>query len=156
MLKKDLSRPMEPIFCLAHRMETIVDKYVFKPMGISPISVKILKALSLHFPLSPGDLIEITNSTKSNISQRLNILEKEGSVRRNYASDKNDKRKVQLQLTVFGRKKIAIIEKRFEKAHISFARKFSAKELEQHRLFMQKINTILDKEEDGLEKLFKN
>jgi len=49
-----------------------------------------------------------------------------------------------------------MIEKRFEKAHISFSKRFSAAELEQHKLFMQKINTILDKEEGELEKLFKN
>ncbi|MFA7319739.1 MAG: MarR family transcriptional regulator, partial [Parcubacteria group bacterium] len=85
MPKKDLFRPIEPIICLARRMEIIADKYVFKPLGISPISMKILKALKWHASLSPSDLIEITNSTKSNISQRLNLLEKEGSVRRDYA-----------------------------------------------------------------------
>jgi len=156
MSEKYLEKPVDSMVYLVHRMEIIANKYVFQPLGISPISMKILKSLQLHSSLSPSDLIEITNSTKSNISQRLNFLEKEGSIQRNYASDKNDKRKVQLQLTALGRKKIVIIEKRFEKAHISFARKFSAKELEQHRLFMQKINTILDKEEDELKKLFKN
>jgi DNA-binding MarR family transcriptional regulator len=156
MLEKDLFRPIESVVCLARRMENIADKYVFKPMGISSINMKILKALKWHVSLSPSDLIEITNSTKSNISQRLNFLEKEGSIRRNYASDKNDKRKVQLQLTTLGRKKLAVIEKRFEKAHISFSKRFSVEELAQHKLFMQKINTILDKEEDELKKLFKN
>ena len=156
MPKENKDKPIESMVCLAHRMENIANKYVFQPMGISPVSMKILKALRLHASLSPSDLIKITNSTKSNISQRLNFLEKEGSIQRHYASDKSDKRKVQLQLTTLGKNKLATIEKRFEKAHISFSKKFSAKELEQHRLFMQNINTILDKEEDELAKLFKN
>lgn len=156
MPKKDLFRPIEPIVFLVRRMEIIADKYVFKPLGISPISMKILKALKWHTSLSPSDLIEITNSTKSNISQRLNLLEKEGSVRRDYASDKSDKRKVRLQMTAAGRKKLMMIEKRFEKAHISFSKRFSVEELEQHKLFMQKVNAILDKEEDELKRLFKN
>ncbi len=156
MSKKYIEKPIESVVCLAHRMEAIANKYVFQPMGISPVSMKILKALKIHVSLSPSDLIEITNSTKSNISQRLNFLEKEGSIHRNYASDKSDKRKVQLQLTATGKNKLATIEKRFEKAHISFSRKFSAEEIEHHQLFMQKINAILDKEEDELAKLFKN
>lgn len=156
MKKKDILSPAEPIICLAHRLESIANKYVFQPMGFSSVSMKILKALRLHASLSPSNLIEITNSTKSNISQRLNFLEKEGYIKRSCASGEKDKRKVDIRLTVSGEKKLAGIEKRFKKAHICFARKFSQEEISQHKIFMQKINTILDTEESELEKLFKN
>ncbi|MFA5993686.1 MAG: winged helix-turn-helix transcriptional regulator [Parcubacteria group bacterium] len=156
MPNKKTPSPVEPIICLAHRLEAIANKYVFQPMGFSSVSMKILKALQLHSSLSPSDLITITSSTKSNISQRLNFLEKEGYLKRNSASVSSDQRKINIQLTRLGEKKLLEIEKRFNKARISFAQKLTAKEIEQHRLFIQKINTILDSEENELEKLFKN
>ncbi|EKE11402.1 MAG: hypothetical protein ACD_15C00084G0003 [uncultured bacterium] len=156
MEKKDNLSPIQSIICLAHRFEAIANKYVFQPMGFSSVSMKILKALSFNPSLSPSDLIEITSSTKSNISQRLNFLEKEGYIKRNYASNKTDKRKVNIRLTKLGGEKLEDIEKRFKKAHISFAQKLTRKEIEQHDIFFKKLNDILDSGENELEKLFKN
>jgi DNA-binding MarR family transcriptional regulator len=155
MKKTGAISPIEPMVCLAHRLEAIANKYVFQPMGFSSVSMKIMKMLRSHPSLSPGDLIGITNSTKSNISQRLNFLEKAGYIRRSYASDKSDKRKINLRLTGSGEKKLEEIEKRFKKAHISFSKKFTQMEIEQHEAFMRKVNSILDVEENELEKLFK-
>ena len=147
--------PAESIICLAHRFEAIANKYVFQPMGLSAISMKILKLLRIHGPLMVGDLIEMTNSTKSNLSQRLNFLEKENYIIRNYAVSDKDKRKVRIGLTDQGKKIILDLEKRFKKAQISFEEKFTAKELEAHRAFLKKINSVLDTEEKELEKIFR-
>lgn len=156
MAKQETIPPITSIICLAHRMESIANKYVFEPLGFSSASMKILKALKLHVSLSPSDLFKITASTKSNISQRLNFLEKAGYIKRIYASNKQDKRKVDIQLTKLGEKKLAEIEKRFKKAHISFLDKFSKEEIAQHKAFMEKANTILDLGESELKKLFKD
>ena len=77
MKKNNHIFPAESIVCLAHRFESIANKYVFYPMGLSAISMKILKLLKVHGRLTASDLIEMTSSTKSNMSQRLNFLEKE-------------------------------------------------------------------------------
>jgi DNA-binding MarR family transcriptional regulator len=140
---------------LAHRFESIANKYVFQPMGLSSISMKILKFLKNCGPMTASNLIEMTNATKSNMSQRLSFLEKEKYIVKNYASDSSDKRKILIELTQDGRKVIATLEKRIGKAQISFEKKFSKKEIAQHRAFVAKLNSILDSEEHELEKLFK-
>lgn len=155
MKTKDSSSPIEPIVCLAHRFEAIANKYVFQPMGLSSISMKILKLLKHHGPLTASDLISMTSATKSNMSQRLSFLEKERYINKSYASDKKDKRKIIIDLTPTGKEMIANLEKRFEKAQISFKKKFSEKEIAQHRAFFNKLNIILDSGEDELEKIFK-
>lgn len=151
----DSSSPVEPIICLAHRFEAIANKYVFQPMGLSSISMKILKLLRTQGSLTVSDLTEMTHATKSNISQRLSFLEKENFITRTYGSDKNDRRKIVIELTPAGQEKIADLQKRFNKAKISFEKKFSAKEIAEHKAFIEKLNAILDNEENELEKIFK-
>jgi DNA-binding MarR family transcriptional regulator len=147
--------PAESIVCLAHRFESIANKYVFKPMGLSSSTMHILKLLKIHKELTASDIIEILNATKSNISQRLNFLEKEGHIQRVYAADKKDKRKITISLTNQGKEVIRNLENRFQKAQIKLEEEFTKKELEQHKNFITKINGILDKGEIELEKLFK-
>ncbi|KKQ50906.1 MAG: hypothetical protein US70_C0029G0004 [Parcubacteria group bacterium GW2011_GWD2_38_11] len=149
------SSPVEPIICLTHRFEAIANKYVFQPMGLSSISMKILKLLKLNESMTASELIEITGATKSNMSQRLSFLEKEKYIIRTYASDKKDKRKITIELTLAGKEMIADLEKRFKKAQISFEKKFTAKEIAQHKAFFKKLNSILDSGESELEKIFK-
>ncbi|MEI8103805.1 MAG: MarR family transcriptional regulator [Candidatus Moraniibacteriota bacterium] len=150
-----LSSPIEPIICLAHRIEAIADTYVFKPMGISAMSMKILQLLKNHESLTPSDLIQMLHSTKSNISQRLNFLEKEKYITRIYASDEADKRKVAVRLTLVGKRMISTLEKRFRKAHISFEKKFTEREIAQHRAFIKKLTSIIESSENEFEKIFK-
>ncbi len=149
------SSPVEPIVCLAHRIEAIADTYVFKPMGVSAISMKILQLLKNHASLTPSDLLGMIHSSKSNMSQRLNFLEKEKYVTRVYGSNAVDKRKVAIELTPAGKRMIAGLEKRFQKAQISFEKKFSQKEILQHRAFIKKLTDIIDSSEHEFEKIFK-
>jgi DNA-binding MarR family transcriptional regulator len=148
-------QPAESIVCLAHRFEAIANKYVFKPMGLSSISMKILKLLKIHGTLTASEMIETLDATKSNLSQRLNFLEKENLIIRSYASDKKDKRKIMIKLTKHGEKVIDGLEKRFHKAQISLEEKFSESELNQCQKFIAKVHQILDCEEKELEKIFK-
>ena len=156
MKKNNHIFPAESIVCLAHRFESIANKYVFYPMGLSAISMKILKLLKVHGRLTASDLIEMTSSTKSNMSQRLNFLEKEKYIQRSHAGDGEDKRRVAIELTSKGKKIILDLEKKFSKAQVSFEEKFSVKELAQHKAFLIKINSILDTQEKELENLFRH
>lgn len=124
-------------------------------MGLSSTSVKILGMLSHHKSLTPSQIIEMNNSTKSNISQRLSFLEKEGLITRDYATDKKDKRKVKVLLTDLGEKKLKEMHKVMTKAKISVEKKLSKGEIAQHEAFMQKLNDIMDSSESELEKLFR-
>lgn len=155
MKKTKPGSPVEPILCLARRIEAIANKYVFQPMGFSAISMQILKLLKNNGPLTASDLIKMTNATKSNMSQRLSFLEKEKLVSRACDCSCCDKRKITVKLTPAGKEKIDNLEKRFQKAQISFEKKFSEKELTQHKAFFQKLNALLDNGEDELEKIFK-
>ena len=156
MKKNNCISPAESIICLAHRLEAIANKYVFQPMGLSAVSMKILKLLSIHEQLTASDLIAMINSTKSNMSQRLNFLEKEKYIVRTHDADDHDKRKIRIKLTPQGKRMILNLEKRFKKAQISFEEKFSAKDLEEHRSFLVRINSILDTEEKELENFFRH
>jgi DNA-binding MarR family transcriptional regulator len=124
-------------------------------MGFSAISMQILQILNQKSPITSGELISMTSSTKSNLSQRLSFLEKEGYIEKILPNDKTDKRKILIQISPSGEKKINDIEKRICKAQISFEKKFSDKELSQHKDFMLKIQKILDEGESELEKIFK-
>jgi len=155
MKKTNPGSPVEPILCLARRIETIANKYVFQPMGFSAISMQILKLLKNNGPLTASDLIKMTNATKSNMSQRLSFLEKEKLISRACDSFCCDKRKITIKLTPAGKEKITNLEKRFKKAQISLEKKFSEKELDQHKAFFKKLNSLLDNGENELEKIFK-
>ncbi|EKD58375.1 MAG: hypothetical protein ACD_56C00141G0005 [uncultured bacterium] len=146
---------LHSIVCLAHRVEGMANKYIFLPMGLSSTSVKILGMLSHHAFLTPSQIIEMSSSTKSNISQRLSFLEKEGLIARDYASDRRDKRKVKVTLTSKGKEKMKEIQKVMHKAKLSVEKEFSEKEMTAHKAFIKKLNGVLDNSESKLTKLFK-
>lgn len=144
---------LHSIMCLAHRIETIGNKYLFSPIGLSSSSAQILGMLSFHKSLTPTQILEMSNSTKSNISQRLSFLEKEGWIERDYGSNTKDKRKVDVVLTKQGQEKIKEIKKLMDKAKLSITKKFTRQELEQHIAFVSKMHKVLDSEEKELAKL---
>lgn len=141
---------LHSIVCLAHRIEGLANKHIFMPMGLSSISVKILGMLAHHKSLTPGQILEMSQSTKSNISQRLKFLEKEGLVTRDYGSDENDKRLVKVILTTKGKEKLKVMLRMMEKAKLSVEKKFTEAELQSNRAFIQKIHSIINSEEKVL------
>lgn len=155
MQKTDACSPVEPIIRLAHRFESIVDKYVFQPMKLSPIGLKILTLLKENDgEMTVSELIKKTETTKSNMSQRLSFLEKEAYIRRKKAKKNIDKRTVLIVLTPSGKKRLADLGQRLEKAHISFEKKLTKKELAEHRAFFKKLEHILDTGEQELQEIF--
>lgn len=155
MYKNDPLSPILPIVHIAHRIEAIAKKYIFQPTGFSPMSMSILRLLRDNGPLIASDLIRMTATTKSNMSQRLSLLEKERSLSRMPTKKIGDKRKMMISLTPSGRKRITDLEKRIEKAQISFEKKFSRKELADHKAFFEKLSLVLDNGECELVKIFK-
>ncbi len=155
MYTNDSLSPILPIIHIAHRFEAIAQRYIFQPTGFSPMSMNILRLLRDNGPLIASDLIRMTATTKSNMSQRLSFLEKEHLVSRMPAKENGDKRKTMISLTTSGKKKIATLEERIKKAEISFEKKFTPKELADHKAFFEKLSIILDNGECELTKIFK-
>lgn len=150
-----VSLETEPIILLSRRLEALADKHVYRPMGLSETSIKMLGLLKNKGLLTPSDFMETIGATKSNISQRLSFLEKRNYVSKVYARDHNDKRKVFVKLTSAGKKKVVGLEARVKLAKTVFENKFSKKEISDYEAFIKKLNTILDDEGGVLGKIFK-
>lgn len=144
-----------PIIYTAARLEAIADRYIFGPMGTTASSMKILRLLHNHGPLTSQRIGELGGGTKSNVSQRLDYLESKGYVARDPENFPADKRKVLVKITKEGGQQIAEIQKRMKKAQICLSRHFSEKEIAGHAKFFEKINLIIDKEQKNLDKIFK-
>lgn len=145
MLNKDSN--LHSILFLAHRLEAFANRYIFVPMGLSSISVKIMGMLSHYKFLTPSQILEMTQSTKSNISQRLKFLEKEGYITRDYGKDSSDKRLVKVMLTDKGKEKLKSMKQIMKRANLCVENKFTKTELENHKAFVEKLHDIIDAEE---------
>lgn len=136
--------PLEPLILAAMRIEHIGTKHLFGPLGLTSASVKMLRLLECRGSISPGEMPEVLGTTKSNVSQRLAFLEKEGLVRRNYGASLRDKRLAAVSLTPAGKRKLSAIRQRLDKARPQLMKEFSAQELKHFNSFIAKLNRILD------------
>ena len=146
--------PLELIHLLGHKMESIADRFIYRPMKLSSINAKILFIASRRQAVTPGELMQLTNSSKSNISQRLNVLEKEGLVKRHHASTARDGRVMEIMITEHGREKLREINKYLTKAKICLDKRFTQEELRANIAFLQKLLDFLSAQEKQLETFF--
>lgn len=131
----------------AIRIEALTERYLFKPAGISSASFKILAFVSKHSNCSPSQIMDYLGGTKSNITQRLNFLERSGLILSS-RSKEGDKRKVLISLSSLGVKKIKEVMEAFKKNSIYLEKFFTEKELENHFSFMKKMNSVLNECEE--------
>lgn len=127
----------------AFRIEALTERYLFKPAGISSASFKILVFIRKHPNCSPIHIMDYLGGTKSNITQRLNFLEKSKLIL-SARSKEGDKRKLLLLLTNEGLKKIKKVMISFKKNSIYLEKFFTEKELMEHFSFMKKMNSVLN------------
>jgi hypothetical protein len=57
----------------AVRIEALTERYLFKPIGVTSASFKILFFVKKHPGCSPCQIMDYLGGTKSNITQRLNF-----------------------------------------------------------------------------------
>jgi len=139
---------IEPIIIIASRLEVIANRYFFGPIEMNISSVKIIGLLWKKETMTPKEIMKLAGGTKSNISQRLNFLEKKGYIE-THKNTSDDKRKISIKLTPFGKKKIIEIHKQMEKVGMELKSNFTKKEIQQHFVFFNKLNKIIDlKEKD--------
>jgi len=151
--KCDLS-PEEYILVTAMKLEVIANRYIFHSMRLSFMSVKIMGYLSHMKAATPTDIMNSVGGTKSNISQRLNYLEKRGYISRKSDKFSGDKRKVSIRITKNGEDAFSEVTKSHDKMRRSIRAHFSEKEIEANAHFCAKMISILNLPDSELKKLF--
>ena len=127
----------------AMRLEAITERYLFKPVGISAASFKILAFIKNSPGCSPSQILNYLGGTKSNITQRLNFLEKNKYISSSRST--GDKRKVLISISPLGAEKFNEVIDKFLENSIYLEKFFTKKELDAHFSFMLKFNSVLDK-----------
>lgn len=153
MAKRKEHSPEEYVMMVAMRLEVVANRYVFTPMRMSFASVKILGYLACAGPATPTGILESVGGTKSNVSQRLDKLEKEGFVSRRSETE-GDRRKVLIRVTPRGLASLKEVKKRLAKARRAMNACFSKDEIEANAAFCEKMIAILKSPEEDLERIF--
>ncbi|OQB94025.1 MAG: MarR family protein [Parcubacteria group bacterium ADurb.Bin115] len=135
----------------AMRLEMMADRFMFKPLGLTTASFRILMLLDKLGPQTPSEIIELIGSTKSNVTQRINFLNRQGliSLKRKMGTDK---RRVSVKITSLGLKKINTTRRLFKKHNLRIENYFSSKEMENFLRLIRKLNQGLDKCEININK----
>lgn len=136
---------------IAHRLETNANRYYFEPMGLSSTYCKIICMLSAHGGARPTEILQKIGGTKSNISQRLDIMEKRGYVNRQIEQS-GDKRNVRVQLTDVGQKKYHEIRAFMQKKSDYIEKQFSAEEKRHLKSIIDKLNKLMDSHDERMSK----
>jgi len=131
----------------ALRFMNIIEKKALKPYNVSIISGKIMLVI-VHFnKISQSEIANYVYTSNSNLSQRLDFLEKEGLIIRISDGDKKDKRKVIISPTEKGEELFWEVYGKVKAIKKKVLDNFSKEELEAHIKFVAKMSNILDKVE---------
>lgn len=151
---KCIKIPSEDFIFIGEKIESMANKYVFGPMNMSLSAMRILGYVDCHDKITAKELIDLTGKSKSNITQRLNLLEKNGLLVRIKNHKSKDQRETFLKITPLGKSRMKEAFKKIEKFHLSKEKFFSKKEIEAHIKFMHKLTIFLNKEEAKLKDVF--
>lgn len=146
--------PSEDFIFIGEKIESMANKYIFNPMGMTLSSMRVLSYINCRDKITAKEIIGLTGKSKSNITQRLNVLEKNGLIKRLKNNCAKDKREIYLKITPQGKKKVEGALKEIEKFHLSKTKFFTQAELRGHIKFMKKLSHFLDKKEEMLKKIF--
>jgi DNA-binding MarR family transcriptional regulator len=97
--------------------------------------------------MTPTQITKVFDCTKSNLTQRLNLLEKNGLVRRVRPSTKADGRTVRIAITDAGKSKIDEAIQLLRKHGALLEKHFSDEEKKACHDFLKKVNQIIDPHE---------
>ncbi len=131
------------IVVTAARLEGVACQRFFAPLGLSSTTFKILHTLSEHPSMNPTQITKTFDCTKSNLTQRLNLLEKNGFVLR-IRSSKGDGRTVRIALTDSGQRKVTEAVRAIRQSGALLEKHFSDVEKKSCHDFLKKVNQILD------------
>jgi DNA-binding MarR family transcriptional regulator len=144
----------EAIVITGVRLKTIANRFVFSPMDITGAKFRILRMLCCDGQKRPSDIMKFAGGTKSNISQRLNGLEKDDLIVRLPPKRGEDRRNVMIEITPKGKAVIHKLVGKFSKSTEALKKQFTPKEIETHFAFIEKLNKVIDDHEKVLGKYF--
>ncbi|MFA6458141.1 MAG: MarR family transcriptional regulator [Patescibacteria group bacterium] len=144
----------EIIIMTSTRLRAIANRCVFRESKITGTQFRILRLLMLRDQQQPTEVLKLVGGTKSNVSQRIKSLEKQGFVVRSAHQAGVDRRNVYIAITASGRKLVEGLMQRFHKAAKSLENQFSQKEVAAQFDFFKKLNQLLDENEQAIIKLF--
>lgn len=137
----------------AMRLETLADRYMFKPLGLTTASFRILMMLYKSGPQAPSEIIEILGGTKSNATQRLNWLNRRGLIELTH-KEGDDKRRASARITTLGRQQVDKASRLFKDNDLHIEKYFSNNEMKDFMHLLRKLNLGLDQCEVGITKLY--
>lgn len=126
----------------AFRLESCANKHLFEPSGLTMATARIMHIIKAHGPQTPTQILRFLGGTKSNLTQRLNLLEKHGLVQRSTATE--DKRSVLIRLTDQGKKRYEEVWKRMTEKAWMLDKQFTKDERAQCITVLKKLNAMLD------------
>jgi len=132
-----------PIVFTAARMEALANHYIFEPLGLTSATARILILLKCHGAMNSSEILEQISGTKSNISQRIRLLENKKMIKR-LNNNHADRRIIKLEITKNGENMLEKIIVQFKKHSLVLEKHFKAEEIEANYKFFNKINKILD------------
>ncbi len=132
------------IIATAHRLERLAERHFFAHFKLSGPNGKILMILGKRAPLTPSQLVECVGGTKSNVTQRLNVLERQGLVKRSSPKGQKDKRLVTVDLTPLGVKTTNSMCRSVKSKVLDLEKQLDTKLLAQATEALTTIHSILD------------
>lgn len=134
-------------------LESLADRFMFKPLGLTTASFRILILLEKMGPQSPSEIIELVGSTKSNLAQRLNFLKRKNLIELKHKAG-DDKRRASARITALGKKQVASAKKLFKKHNLHIENYFTVKEIQDFLSLARKLNAGLDQCEISIQKYY--
>jgi RND family efflux transporter MFP subunit len=128
------------------RLEAFANRTIFEPIGLTTSCTKIIALFEKYKKLTPGLIIKEIGGSKSNITQRLNLLEKQGIIKRQF-EDLKDKRNVIIIMTKKGENMLNNTLKYVLKHAVDFEKHFTKEEKVICYSVFNKINKLIDMHE---------
>ncbi len=140
---RKLNSVTRSILATANRLERFANSHIFKPIGLTSAIVQILYIINKQGSTTLTKLVQVLGRTKSNMTQRINLLENKGFVARS-GRDSGDARKNRIILTPKGKQVYQKAINRLRVSALDIDSLFSEQELSDHLDFMAKLNAKLD------------
>lgn len=134
---------IKPIMIASIKIEAIAYRYCLHPLGLSWPAVQIMKIMEMLKEVKPSDICHAIGSSKSNVTQRLQWLEKQGLIEKSVCT-KGDKRQVAICLSEEGKKKLKALNKTLKDSEVHLEKFFTKEELSNHITFFNKFMSMLD------------
>ncbi len=101
------------LILLAHRLEDTAERCFFAPHGLSMSTGRILMCLYRSDPQTPTEILNELGGKKSNITQRIALLEKMKLVARQTPKPNSDRRHIRFGLTALGKRHAKMLDQIF-------------------------------------------